>query len=90
MHSNRTDTGQLTERPDYVPAQWVRWRKSPLNKWVAARPHRVVGWFCVAVPASLLALVLGVLTGDWIWVGVGAFGGLATGAQAVVLCAAGS
>jgi hypothetical protein len=80
----------MEERPDYVPAMWMnrKWLLNrwlwPINRWFAASPRRMIGWFCVYVGVSVTVLVLGVVTGATVWAIFGALSSVVSVWQAAV------
>jgi hypothetical protein len=71
----------MGKRPDYVPATWI-W--GPITRWVAAKPNRVMAWFCAFVPMALVLLVIGLTTGSTIFVITGITGSIGLGIQGAI------
>jgi hypothetical protein len=51
----------MRQRLNYIPVTWFY--ETPFLKWAAAKPSRVIGYFCVILLAAIGVLVGGAITG---------------------------
>jgi hypothetical protein len=51
----------MRDRPDYLPAAWII---LPGWRWAAAKPERVLAWFCVAIVVMFGLFVIAVASGS--------------------------
>jgi hypothetical protein len=72
----------MRDSPDYVPATWNSW--SPLLRWLAKKPSRVVWYFCVGAVILLGILAYAASTGDLPWIVLGAACSLWLAVEAVI------
>lgn len=68
--------------PSYVPALWRR--RSPFLDWLAAKPSRVVGWYCVYPLIPIAFIVGGAVGGSLAFVVIGGIVTLAIAGEAAI------
>lgn len=74
--------GSMRDSPSYVPATW--YSRSPVLKWLAKKPSRVVAYFCISPVVPLGILAYSAATGDTLWLVLGTIGSLLLAIEAAV------